>query len=184
MMHDRNIYANPELGISIEKPGAWRFIPAQWALILLLSRVEPSQAGVDELVRYTREPLFYFHYDHGLVDQVLPTVCGMHKVSPGIGSADRGVLLRMQVVQLQAVFDDFELIEATPDGLISQRPANIIRSTFTAYGRDGCRLECLSRCYLVFTGDIMFSIEMSGPAQGEYRSEEEFRDILGSLRID
>jgi hypothetical protein len=90
----------------------------------------------------------------------------------------------MQMIQLQAVFEDFSLIEATADGLISRRPANIIKSTFSVYVRNGGKLECLSRCYLIFAGDFMFCVEMFGPSDGEYRCEGEFRDILGSIRID
>jgi hypothetical protein len=183
-MHGRNTYTNPELGFSIEKPEAWCFIPSKWALNLLLSRVEPSSGEMDELARYASEPLFYFHYDHGLEDQVLPTVCGTHRIVAGIGTADRATLLRMQMIQLEAVLEDFSLIEATPDGLISRRPANIIKSTFSAYGHAGGKLECLSRSYLIFTGDCMLCVEMSGPCEGEYCCEEEFRDILGSIRID
>lgn len=183
-MENRNIYTNPELGISIEKPDEWCFIPSPWALALLLSRVEPSAEEVDELMKYAREPLFYFHYDHGLPDQVLPTVHGTHRTLAGIGSADRSTLLRMQMSQLEAVFEDFSPIEATPNGLISRRPANIIKATFTAYTHGGGRLECLSRNYLIFAGDWMFGIEMSGPTEGEYRCDEEFGDILGSIRIE
>jgi hypothetical protein len=182
-MHGGNSYTNQGLGFAIRKPDGWTFIPPRWALRLLIGRVDPSGSGVDELARYAREPLFYFHYDHGLPDCALPTVCGSHREVAGIGAADRGTLLRMQVTQLDAVFEEFSLIEATADGLVSGRPANIIRSTFTTYSQAGGPLECLSRCYLVFAGDHMFCIEMTGPPAGEHCSEDEFRGILDTVRI-
>jgi hypothetical protein len=134
-------------------------------------------------VKYAREPLFYFHYDHGLADQPLPTVHGMHRALAGIGSSDRSDLLGMQVAQLEAVLEEFSLIEATHDGIVAGRPANIIRSTYTAYTPTGGRLQCLSRSYLIFTGDFMLGIETWGPCDGEFLFEDEFRDIINTVRI-
>lgn len=183
-MKNRNMYVNDELGFSIEKPQTWIFIPKQWAINLLLNRVEPPTKENAELLKYAQEPLVYFHYDHRIMDQVLPTVQVMHRMLVGVDTIDRPTFLRMQLIQLDSVFRNFDLIEATSDGIISARPANIIKSTFTVYNQEGYEMECLSRCYLIFSGDSILAVEMSGPVEGEFRCEEEFKDILTSIRID
>ena len=183
-MRDSNTYVNRELGFSIEKPDDWVFLPGQWALNLLINRTDPSGEANDELIKYAQEPLVYFHYDHGIEDIVLPTVCAMHRVMGRPHSVDRISFLKLQIIQLQHVFQDFCLMEATSDGLISKKPANIIKSTFTAYSPDGDGLECFSRCYAVFTDLCLVAIEMSGPPEGRFSSEEEFKAVLASIRID
>ena len=183
-MKDRNIYRNNELGFSIEKPEDWIFIPQQWAVNLLINRADPPSERNDELIKYAQEPLVYFHYDHRLSDKALPTVQVMHRMMIGVGSIDRPTFLKMQIIQLEAVFRDFCLLESTSDGIISKRPANIIKSTFTVYNQNGNELECLSRCYLIFAGDHVLSIEMSGPIEGEFCCEKEFKDVLTSIHID
>jgi len=183
-MKDSNTYVNRELGFSIEKPDDWIFLPGQWALNLLINRTDPSGEVNDELIKYAQEPLVFFHYDHGIGDIVLPTVCAMHRSMGGLHTVDRISFLELQIVQLQVVFHDFCLIEATSDGLISKKPANIIKSTFTAYNPEGKGLECLSRCYVIFTEKRLFAVEMSGPLEGRFRFEDQFRAILMSIRID
>lgn len=183
-MKDANTYVNRELGFSIEKPDDWVFLPGQWALNLLMSRTDPSGEVNDELIKYAREPLVYFHYDHGVEDIVLPTVCVMHRTIMGLHSVDRISFLKLQIIQLQYVFNDFCLIEATSDGLISKKPANIIKSTFTAYNPEGDGLECFSRCYAIFTDSCLFAVEMSGPLDGGFSFEDRFKAILASVRID
>ncbi len=183
-MTDRNLYINDELGFSIEKPEDWTFIPKQWAINLIINRADPPSEGNDNLIQYAQEPLVYFHYDHRLSDLVLPTVQAMHRMIIGVSSIDRPTFLRMQLIQLEAVFRDFCLLEATSDGIISKRPANIIKSTFTVFNQNGTELECLSRCYLIFAGDHVLSVEMSGPIGGEFCCEKEFRDVLTSIRFE
>lgn len=179
-----NTYVNRDLGFSIEKPDDWAFLPGRWALNLIMSRTDPSGEVNEELIKYAQEPLVYFHYDHRLDDLVLPTVCAMHRAMAGLQSIDRVSFLKMQLIQLEYVFQDFCLIEATSDGIISNKPANIIKSTFTVHYPDGGGLECFSRCYVVFTDTCLFAIEMSGPLEGRFRFEEEFKAILMSIRID
>jgi len=183
-MKDSNTYVNRELGFSIEKPEEWIFLPGQWALNLLINRPDPSGEVNDELIKHAQEPLVYFHYDHGFDDIVLPTVCAMHRAMGGLPSIDRISFLNLQIIQLQHVFQDFCLIEATSDSLISKKPANIIKSTFTSYNLEGEGLECLSRCYVIFADGCLFAVEMSGPLEGRFRSEEQFKAILMSIRID
>ncbi len=183
-MKDTNFYVNREFGFSIEKPEDWTFLPGQWALHLLINRTDPSGESNDELIKYAQEPLVYFHYDHSMGDIVLPTVCVMHRAAGGLQSIDRMSFLELQIIQLEHVFHDFSLIEATSDGLISKKPANIIKSTFTVYNHDGEGLECLSRCYVIFTERCLFAVEMSGPLGGRFFFEDRFKAILTSIRID
>lgn len=183
-MSGSNTYVNGELGFSIEKPDDWIFLPGQWALNLLISRTDPSGEVNDELIRYAQEPLVYFHYDHGIEDIVLPTVCAMHRSIGGLHSVDRMSFLKLQIIQLQVVFDDFCLLDATSDGLIAKKPANIIKSTFTAYNPDGDSLECFSRSYVIFTDSCLFAVEMSGPLEGRFCFEDTFKTILTSVRIE
>jgi len=183
-MSNSNSYVNRELGFAIEKPDDWTFLPGQWALNLLINRTDPCGEVNDDLIKYAQEPLVYFHYDHGIEDIVLPTVYAMHRFIRGLDSVDRMSFLRLQIIQLEVVFQDFCLIEATPDGLIAKKPANIIKSTFTAYNSDGDGLECFSRSYVIFTDNCLFAIEMSGPLEGRFCFEETFRAILASVRVD
>jgi len=179
---EKNIYRNPELGFSIEKPQDWVFMPTAWVLNLK-DKAEPFYRELDERVRYARLPFVYFHYDHGISDLVIPTVQVMYRTTCGTSALDRSTILGMQLVQLQIVLDDYCLVEATSNGVISERPANIIKSTHTVNNQNGKAMDCLSRCYVIFTEDAMFVVVMSGPTEGTYRCDREFGEILRSIRI-
>ncbi len=181
-MKEKNIYRNPELGFSIEKPHDWVFMPSSWVLNLK-DKADPFYRELDERIRYARLPFVYFHYDHGISDIVIPTVQVMYRTTHGTSALDRSTILGMQLVQLQVVLEDYCLVEATSDGVISERPANIIKSTHTVNNQNGQAMDCLSRCYVIFTEGAMFVVVMSGPVEGSYRCDREFGEILRSIRI-
>ena len=182
-MKDKNIYRNMELGFSIEKPEEWVFMPLSWVLNMK-DKADPFHRELDDRVRYARLPFVYFHYDHGIYNMAVPTVQVMYRTANGTSALDRSTILGMQLFQLQVVLKDYCLVEATSDGLISKRPANIIKSTHTVDNQDGLEMDCLSRCYAIFTDSSMFFVVMSGPVEGEYRCDKEFGDILSSIRVD
>lgn len=182
-MKDKNIYRNEELGFLIEKPEEWVFMPSSWVLNLK-DKADPFYKELDEKIKYARLPFVYFHWDHGIYDMVIPTVQVTYRMTNGTSALDRSTILGMQLVQLQVVLQDYCLVEATSDGLISKRPANIIKSTHTVNNQDGMEMECLSRCYVIFTDSSMFVVVMSGPVEGEYRCDKEFGDVLASIRVD
>ena len=182
-MKDHNIYRNEELGFSIEKPEDWVFMPTSWVLNLK-DKADPFYKELDDRIKYARLPFVYFHYNHGIYDMVIPTVQVVYRTANGMSALDRSTILGMQLAQLQVVLKDYCLVEATSDGLISKRPANIIKSTHTVDNQDGLEMDCLSRCYVIFAEHSMFVVVMSGPAEGKYRCDREFNDVLASIRVD
>lgn len=182
-MKNTNTYSNQNLGFFIRKPRDWVFIPPSWA-VNLKCRYDLSDEEFDYLKNSARLPFVYFHYDHRLTNQAVPAVQAMYRPLVSPGTMNLPTLLQLQITQLACVFDNFILEEATSDGIISGRPANIIKSTFTVHNSHGSEFECLSRCYLILAERFMFVVEMSGPVEGEFRCDKEFKEILTSIRIE
>lgn len=177
-----NTYRNDTLGFQITKPDTWAFLPSRWA-VGLRSRIALDDREFEEVIRHAQVPFVSFLFDHGRPDQSFPTAQATCRPLRTVVGLERDELLRVQLEQLRRMFPDLRVDESTPRGIVGGRPANIIKASFSVRNRDGAMFRCRTRSYTIVDGLLVFTIGLTGPADGRFRCDDEFEQISGSIRV-
>lgn len=82
---------------------------------------------------------------------------------------------------------DFTLIDSTTEFIIAGCRANMIRASYTLItqkeGEDEVEFSVLARSYLIFAPGRAFTFGLSSSADADYFDEEDFTNIIASVRI-
>jgi hypothetical protein len=93
-------------------------------------------------------------------------------------------LLTTALAPMRRAFPKFRVVTPVQQTTVSGWPAATVTVTYTLTDRGGATFPVRSRMWVVPRGNLMFLIGMSGSTTGENLCEEEFRDVLTSIRID
>lgn len=177
---DEHEFHDPFFHFHITKPVTWHFLEPRWSPMVQLR----NRAGYEtEWLRWASEPFVCFTKEHGDETEAYPTVQVSARASGGVpSSAAAKLMLEEQVTLLGSTYDDFELLDATPDRIIAGFRANAIRATFS-FENESRRYKVLSRSFTVWTPLASFTIGMSTSTDPRFYDEAELDGVLASIRI-
>ncbi len=181
-MIESNLYANAELGFAITKPDDWNFLPTQWALSFR-KKIDPDDEELDRVMKLASVPFVYFHFNHGDDRFAYPTVQVTCRPLVDPKKPDRREVLELQRQHLVRSFENLQVIEATPDAIISGYPATRLVAEFRLFRNDGRQFHCRSRSYTVFVRRLGFTLGMSGPAKGPHQRTAQLLEVERSISI-
>ena len=174
-----NVYSNDFLRFSIEKPANWIFLPGEWTWNNKEMIMENAPEMRETLAK-SSTPFVYFYLSHNEPDYPCPTVQGLCRIN-------RGYQLNEQFAEipngLKELLPNSEILESTTNYIIAGQRALYLKFKFTIPSEDGKNLACLGRTVLIIRPDYLFTIGLTGSLEGKYQCEEEFTDILKSVRV-
>lgn len=183
LMHDTDTFHDPVLHFTLTKPPSWRFMPAAWSP----AAQQQNSAGSEiEWLQYAKLPFVCIMASHDSDDHTYPTVQVTARPSLVPDSAHAEGILSATIGFLQEQIIDFKLLDSSSEIVIAGCRANYVRSSFTVVSERGDEeklFPSLGRLYTIFSPGIAFTLSMSSSADPAYFEEEEFREILGSIRI-
>jgi len=177
-----NTYRNETLGFQITKPEVWTFLPTRWTGALRRRATLDEQEYADAL-RQAEVPFVSFRFDHGRRDEPFPTVQATCRPLHARAGRDREGQLRALLDRLGRTLPDLRVDEAIARGIVASRRANIVKAAFTVRSRDGRTFPCRTRAYAIVDRTLVFTIGLTGPADGRFRCDAEFEQITASIRV-
>ena len=175
-------YRNDILGFEITKPRSWSFVASRWA-VTLRNRVELDDDEFAEALRLAQVPFVSFLFDHGRPDEPFPTAQATCRPLRTPAALDRAELLRVQLGVLRHAFPDLNVVEATARGIVAGRPANIVKAHFSVRNKQARTFRCRTRSYTIVDRALVFTVGLTGPDGGRFRSDAEFEQITASIRV-
>jgi hypothetical protein len=115
-------------------------------------------------------------------DDVNPTVQVVFRPVPELG-APAAVILEKILGGMAMILPEFKLLLPVSECELGGQPAAHARVAFVMQDDDQ-KFNIVARSWVVPRGEMMFMVGLSGPAEGEYVSEDEFVAIADSVRID
>lgn len=76
-----------------------------------------------------------------------------------------------------------EILKTDPNFRVDGHPAMMIRMKFQVKNEQHT-LDCLGRVIIIPWNDFLIVIGMTGAVSGKYRCEDEFKEILSSIRLN
>lgn len=182
MKKDLNIYRNDYLQFYIEKPAEWDFIPQRWADNFREKKVE-NNPEFREMLEKAVVPFTQFCKHHANQNYPLPTVqCGCRLFKQPF-EYKREELLAFILNYHAQNFKKNEILESSSNFIISNKPSIYYKMKFQILNANNEPIECLSRTIQVDNGSFVFTIGLTGSTEGEYKCEEEFIEIIRSIKI-
>ena len=178
-----NSYYNCGLRFHIEKPEDWVFVPQQWAQNFREKNLE-TNFELKEMLEKASVPFIAFYKHHDNPMHPLPTVQCTCRLKSGPSRLNLSELVEPMVSGLTQMFSDFNILEYTADYIISGYRGIFVRSSFSMNNLDGDPIECLGRMIFVDGLNFIYMIGLTGSTNGEYRCEDEFSNIIKSIRIE
>jgi hypothetical protein len=164
----------------ILKPAQWFLTPTRWFLDTKRKMFDEKSAIV-QLSNYAQDPFLVMMHDHHDQKNAFPTVQVNFRtlLNPFI---DHEATLLQSISMLSKLFKDFHLIEASSKNIISQKPSNYIKSTYTITGNYGS-FRCCARSYTIFCTSFAYTVGISGPDSEDHDFEQTYDRIQDSIRI-
>gem|GEM_PF-6282323 len=180
---DPDLFHDDFLGFSLKKPTSWIFVPPLWSPIARLKNIQ------DPSVVWAQNANTPFccaighqgnagHAPSAVQVTARPPIAH----SPGVAST----MLESQLLLLHSKYPDFVLLMSSSRTKVSERNAIYICGTFrilTVQQDPPERLSILSRLFVVFARQAVFTIGLSGSSDPGFYLESDFEQILSSVNI-
>ncbi|PAB60340.1 hypothetical protein [Anaeromicrobium sediminis] len=182
MKKDTNCYKNEYLQFSIRKPDDWLFVPQKWASNFKQKSIE-NTPEFRAILEKSVVPFVYFYKHHENTDYPYPTVqCGCRLMNyPSDYTREKH--MNLLINGLDQIFNKHEILEASPNYIISGKPSIYIKMKFQINNAYNEPIDCLSRSIQVVNNSITYTIGLTGSLKGEYQCEDEFTEIIQSIKI-
>ncbi len=177
-----NLYYNNLLRFSITKPADWVFQPQKNAPLFNFPRLEYT-GGLKKILAQQLVPFVCFYKKHSHHDLPLPTVqcgCRLNHLPKDLSSEERMERLAEEVSR---PLESCEILKTDPNFRVDGHPAMMIRMKFQVKNEQHT-LDCLGRVIIIPWNDFLIVIGMTGAVSGKYRCEDEFKEILSSIRLN
>ena len=171
---------SPEAGIALTVPVGWHKATLE-QVQANRERVRLPDAELQSaLTTRSALPLFTFTKHEEPYPGLNPSV--QVTLRPGLPGTPTE-LLTMALEPLRRGLTDFRIVSAVQGTQVGGWPAAHARTSYTLKNSRGQAFPVLSRMWLVPRGRLMFLIGMSGDQAGENVCEQEFAEVLESIRI-
>lgn len=176
------LFREPLLGFSVEIPEGWQFLPAAWSPSERMKR----DMGEQEMLQLASKPFCCAMAFHDSPDVGYPTLQVTVRPSAVPDNDQARQVLEASVRGLGMLYEDVVIEEATHEAILSGWRANRIRAVFTLnIEKDGVlrKVRGIGRSWTVFTPGNGFTISMSSSADPAWYREDDFSEIIHSVRI-
>ena len=179
-----NTFTSPTAGFSITKPNTWVF----GSMEQVATSREAIRLKDKELEQQMRArasaPLVVILKHQEPYDDLNPSVQVLLRPLGQLEGRSAVELMSIVVPTIQRAVADFTVIEPIKETTVGGQKAAYMKSKYTVANAEGREFRALSRLWIVTRGKFMFMISMSGPRDGPNVSEDEFAEILRSIRIE
>lgn len=179
------IYENKEVGVYIEKPSNWYFISKQTAIDNRKNVRLKDKEFQKKYFNSAQAPLVVInkYKNPESIEGVTPTVQVLLTPSPKTNMSSEQVLnMSLQVFVNNTL--SFKYIEKTTPIIISGHNGAKALFTYTLDTNLGYKINVKARTYVVKRGGYFFIVSMAGPNYGSDISDNEFLQIIKSLKIE
>lgn len=180
---DPDLFRDPVLRFSVRKPARWSFLPPAWSPMEQRKRGSLSD---DALTRFAAKPFCCAMGHHDSERHAYPTLQVTARPFPQPNSRTIRECLDAVVAAQRREHPDFQLLDATPDAMLAGHRALRLRATFTTSMKpdeERVELAVLTRVNIIFALNRAYTVGLSGSADPAYYDEEEFRQVLASVRV-
>lgn len=181
-----NSYYNPQLGFYIEKPDNWSFIPREWTINMKKMALENNPQWKEKLSQAAM-PFLSFHLFHNDSRFAYPSVnCSCRLIISG-SRFNPKEFLKLNLSFLDSMYENFNVIQAFDDFIISGYQGIFIKATHDVYNSEDILIRTVNRIISIYRPinreAIMYNIGLNGNYEGEYCCEEDFENIIKSIAI-
>ena len=176
-----NTYHNGEVGFSITKPSNWLFMNPE-IVQAHMDKVQLSDKNLEALVKKKKAPLVVITRYPMPAPSFNPNVVVKLAAMPAEGFPLKDVMsLALKIIKQS--FPNLTYVEEIQDAKVDGIEGAYSKSKYTMSSK-GREYRVMVRMWLISRGKIMFSIVMTGPQEGPDVSEEAFKEIVKSIRIE
>ena len=171
-------------GFSITKPSDWHYAPEE----ILEANRNANRTNNSELDKVSRENgdssfLTVFTRYPEPNPKNNPTV-SVTVVNVGMAGLPPKYMLSVSTATLKKAYPNLTIVDDIRDHEVDGIMGAYTRLKFTVIRTDDRKLKTMHRMWLVPKGPLMFSIAMTGPQEGPDVSDEAFKKILNSIKIE
>ena len=180
-------YHNAEVGFSITKPSEWNYLSKE-VVEATRDSVRLDDAELEKkLAEYRKEhgqaPLVAFARYPEPYPTMNPNVSVTAAIMP-MEDLPLKDILNMTTLIMQKAHHDLVFVDEVQDREVGGTTAAYAKMKYTVALADGQKFPVMGRVWLVPRGKVMFTVGMTGPQEGPDVSEETFKEILSSIRIE
>ncbi|MTI66109.1 MAG: hypothetical protein FH753_05840 [Firmicutes bacterium] len=182
MKKDTNAYKNDYLQFYIRKPDDWLFVPQKWATNFKKNSIE-NTPELKEVLEKGVVPFVFFYKYHDNTDYPYPTVqCGCRLMNCPYDYTKKKHM-DFLLDGLGKMFNNIEIIELNSNFIISGITSIYIKMKYQINNVYNEPIDCLGRSIQVVNNYKTFTIGLTGSLEGKYNCEDEFEDIIHSIKI-
>jgi len=178
-----NTYESREAGFKIAKPENWQFLSSKTvAQNLALPRLRDKE--LEKVIRSKPNvPFLVIARFPEPYEGLNPSVQVSFKTQGELLGQGAPALLTRVVERLKGNFRDFTYLRPVEATTVDGQAAARMVARYTVADAEGKEFKTVARMWVVPRGEYMFTISMYGPSEGPNASEEEFDQILQSIKI-
>jgi hypothetical protein len=178
------IFNNPTVGFSIEKPDGWHYLTTQQIdegkRNIKLNDKELQEAAQ----KYATAPLVAFSRYQEPYDDINASIKVVFRPLGQLQEVPPTEILKIMVSTIQKAVSDFEFLDKIQPTKVSGLNAAFMRAKYTVSNQENRTFNILTRMVIVPRGAYMFIISMSCKADGTDNSEEMLIASLNSIKIE
>ena len=176
------VFHHPGAGFSMTKPGGWNYLSPEMELAARQS-VKLDDQKLEKMIKENpNAPLVVITRYLEPYPTLNPSVAITMVNLPVEGMPPKDIL-NMSTEVLKRAYPDLTYVDEVQDANVGGIDGAYTKIKYTMAAGDQ-KFPTLTRMWLVPRGKIMFTVGMSGPQEGPDVSEESFKEILSSIKID
>jgi len=179
---DPNLFVSGLAGVSVTKPPEWRFV-SNAEISEIRSNISWESKDFEEMSRNVQVPVVSIMKYPDTHIGASPTVQIGVRSKKHYPTTDPLDLLSRIVPLMKSHVLDFAVLEHPRSTQIDTIPAATVTYRYTLQLKSDENLPALTKLYYAVNSENFIIIGMSSPPSGVDKSDEEFADILQSLRL-
>ncbi len=178
-----DLYVNRDAGFQITKPANWHFLPTEVvAKNLALPRLREKDLEQAIRSRPTVPFLVITKYQEPHAG-LNPSVQVSFRTQGDLTGKGARALLDRMVTRLKENFSDFQELAPVGETTIDSRPAAQTLAKYTVRDSSGAEFKTVAYMWVIPRGEYMLTINAYAPEDGPDASTDEFKKILGSVKL-
>jgi hypothetical protein len=178
-----NRYFNPNIGLQIDKPSNWIFIPANWGHAAKEQQFHDDKK-MAELLSKANKPIIFMTLQHTDKDFIYPTVQVLNYLNITTGKIDYHMLLNNYLKHMKNVFQDLKIFEKNSSFILSGCRSIYFKGRYSLVRLEDSHLyKCLTRMIVTVTGNFIFVFTFTAPQFGKFKCEKDVEEIIDSIKI-
>lgn len=176
-------FENAAVGISLMRPAGWRMASLQEVAAQRASR-RLTDKEMEARLQRVPAPLFVFTKYPPSHPSLSPTITVKFIPLRSLADVPPEEMLRTTLTMMKRGAPDLTLLEEVHSTEVSGLKAAAAKAAYTSRHADGSDYKILTRMWMIPRGQFVFIVGMNGPQDGPDVSEQEFRAVLASVKIE